>query len=131
MAEELLVAGNSASKVAKLLAGEYDVGLRQAQKYVARVFESWSQSNASAKKARCHQLREMAHSVFVASRAEGKLSTCVSTLTLLAKMDGFLDVKMQVSGEIQTGERSLKDMTSHQKRKRLAELIEIAQSTAN
>jgi hypothetical protein len=104
------------------------VGLRQGQKYVAKVFERWAEDQREFGHHRGNQMRAAAQNLYRECWEQGRLSTCVRVLTLLCKIDGLFDQKLEVHhhhrrGFNPDGSRDIRYMTSHEKRMELDRLL--------
>ncbi len=124
-AERLLAEGHSPTAAAREVAQKYAVGLRQGQKYVARVFKRWQEEDREMRQHRRNLVRLSAQHLYRECFEREKWGVCVRVLTLLCKIDGLFDPELRVAHR-RTAGRDVSMMTSHEKRRALNKLLQKA-----
>ncbi len=122
--EELLSSGLSPAGAARETSTQFGVGLRQAQKYVERVLESWASDAHGSRDERRNLVRNMAQRLYRECCEQEKWMPALRALDLLCKLDGLYPSGQAVVHEqADPKQRSLDQMTSGEKRQQLEELF--------
>ncbi|MCP4447799.1 MAG: hypothetical protein GY811_21045 [Myxococcales bacterium] len=86
--ERLLAEGHPPSAAARAASNKYGVGLRQGQRYVARVFERWQKDNEELRAHRRDLVRYSAQHLYGQCFEREQWRACAKVLALLCKIDG-------------------------------------------
>ncbi len=130
--EELLSSGLSPAEAARKASVRFEVSLRQAQKYVERVMETWAREDNGSRDDRRNLVRNMAQNLFRECYEKEKWMPALRALDLLCKLDGLYPTgRVAVMHEQAAPKhRSLDQMSSGEKRQRLNELMAKASAFA-
>lgn len=118
--EEMLVQGVSPHVAARLVAEKFNVGLRQGQKYVRRVFSQWAELDVEQRTYRKAQVRRMTIALFQRCYETKQLGAAVQALVVLGNLDGLLDGP--ATGDTRSG-FDPKSLSPVERRERIKELI--------
>ncbi len=123
--ERLLAEGASPADTAQEVATMFGVGLRQGQKYVAKVFDRWAEEEKEYRYLRKLKMRLSLGYLFREALKGKQYSAAISCLDRLCKLDGlFASKSFQVehSGETAT---EIDQMTTPERRKHIDELLKV------
>ena len=130
--EELLTSGLSPAEAAHEASMRFSVGLRQAQKYVERVMQTWASDGHGSRDDRRNLVRNMTQQLFRECYEQEKWMPALRALDLLCKLDGLYASgrAVVVHENSDSGKQRLDQMTSGEKRQRLEELMAKANALA-
>ncbi len=130
--EELLSSGLSPAEAAGEASDRFGIGLRQAQKYVERVMQTWASDAHGSRDDRRNLVRNMTQRLFRECYEHEKWMPALRALDLLCKLDGLYAAgrPLVVHEHANPKHRSLDQMTSGEKRRRLEELMAKANAFA-
>ncbi|MCP4445331.1 MAG: hypothetical protein GY811_08305 [Myxococcales bacterium] len=129
--EDLLSTGRSPAEAARQASERFGVGLRQAQMYVERALDTWSREPYGSRAERRNLVRNMTQRLFRECYEQEKWTPALRALDLLCKLDGLYATGRDfVHEQPYSNQRSLDQMTSGEKRQRLAELVAKAKAYA-
>ncbi len=123
--EELLSSGLSPAEAVGEASERFGVGLRQAQKYVERVIDTWASDAHGSRDERRNLVRNMAQQLYRECCEQEKWMPALRALDLLCKLDGLYASGRVVVVHQQNDpqHRPLDQMTSGEKRQELDELF--------
>ena len=128
--QELLASGTPTTTVVETCISEFQIGRRQAWRYVQKIYERWANENATACAARRHQrakfLERIAHDAY----KDHQYSAAVSALRQLCRIEGLERVDINLKQDIALhGEINVLAMTSSDRRRKISELMAPAQES--
>jgi hypothetical protein len=105
---------------------EYGVSERQIRKDVLAIQSKWSAEAEAEGRGdlRRNQTRQLLKTIAMKALAAGKFTAAVQAANRLMELDGLKVLKIEHSGKVEHG---ISEMTSADKRSRLAELLSLAQ----
>lgn len=122
--EELLASGLPGHVVARRVSEQFEVGLRQGQKYVERVIRRWGELEIEERPNRKMMLRRKADALFRQCYQTGQLGAAVRTLDLMGRLDGLFAQPNHLGNvAVESRYLDIKAMNPSERRERIRELI--------
>lgn len=128
--EDLLSQGTATSTVAATCASEFNISERQAWRYIRKVYDSWTKEEEADRSVARHRRTRFLERIAQDAYQDREYSAAISALRQICRIEGLEQAtKLQHTIDAQAKvsvTRDISTMTSDDKRRRLAELMDKA-----